>query len=226
MGLKQADEIQDDKLTDEYATKVFRPSIASVETIGIGSLDVKNVRFIYENLITKIQNTTKLEDKLNLFLYECGHLPLKEEFSANRIINNHIKGDSNTLEDRWEMLWLWAKKTNSPIARYHITFYFLTEMEYIPESKYEDLYIELQSIVCTISDKSKDLEWFESWRFRLDLAKIFGQFIESKLPGSNTEKIYSQAWWMSERIASIYTKKLLESNDFIGQTCKYSASFQ
>ena len=204
MGLQQAEEIKDQALMNDYASKIFRPSVNSAESIGIGSLQTREIESYFKITIEKLKTSSKLEDQLDIFFNDFGHIPLKTSFSINKIIDDFFEKKSFTNNERWEKLWHWADKKENPISRFHICCYFVKQIQFVPNSKFEKLYFELLNIICVLNDKNSDFDWFEAWGLRIDLARMFGQFLESQLPGSNTEGIYSQAWWMSEKIASVY----------------------
>ncbi|MDR4497828.1 MAG: hypothetical protein MRK02_07910 [Candidatus Scalindua sp.] len=205
MGLQQASEGNFKKGLQEFATDVFRPSIASVESIGVGVLQpsyakdgyIKDFRQIYEE-------ESDLCDLLDKYYYKYGHIPLCYEYSLYSMLDSFFAKHSYNNQQRWDSLWRWADTKESPLSRYHVCCYFVRNSDNIPDGKHGKLYIELLNIIYISVEESKELKWTSAWKLRCELAKHFGQFLESRLPGANSERIYSQAWWMTEKIATIY----------------------
>lgn len=205
MGLQQAFEIRDEKEIQEYATDVFRPSITSAESIGVGVLQPSYAKDSYIQDFSQIyEETSDLCGLLDKYYYKYGHIPLCYDYSLYSMLDTFFAKHSIENQQKWDNLWQWADTKNSPLPRYHVCCYFVRNSNNVPEGQLHKLYSELLNIIHMPVEESSDLQWTSAWRLRRELAKHFGQFLESRLPGANTERIYSQAWWMAEKIASIF----------------------
>lgn len=205
IGLQQASEIGNEKEIQEYATDVFRPSIISAESIGVGVLQPSYAKDGYIQDFSQIyEETSDLCGLLDKYYYKYGHIPLCYDYSLYSMLNTFFAKHSYDNQQKWDNLWQWANTKNSPLPRYHVCCYFVRNSNNVPEGQLHKLYSELLNIIHVPVEESSYLQWTSAWRLRRELAKHFGQFLESRLPGANTERIYSQAWWMAEKIASIF----------------------
>ncbi len=208
MGLRQANEMNDEKEMQEFATDVFRPSIASAESIGVGGIQPSYSKDSYIQDFKQIYNeTSDLCDLLDKYYHKYGHIPLCYDYSLYSMLDSFFAKHSYNDQKRWNSLWQWAYSKESSLPRYHVCCYFVHNSKNVPEEKLQILYNELLNIIHIPVDESKELKWTLAWKLRCELAKHFGQFLESRLPGANTERIYSQAWWMADEIATIYGKR-------------------
>ena len=221
MGLQQANEGNFKEGLQEFATDVFRPSIASLESIGVGVLQpsyakdgyIKDFRQIYEE-------TSDLCDLLDRYYYKYGHMPLCYEYSLYSMLDSFFAKHSYNKQKRWDSLWQWTDTKESPLSRYHVCCYFVRNSNNVPEERLQTLYDELLNIIHMPVEEDNGLQWASAWKLRYESAKHFGQFLESRLPGANSENIYSQAWWMAEKVASIYGN----SSEGIDTVRKYTIS--
>ena len=221
MGLQQAFEIRDEKAIQEYATDVFRPSIASAESTGVGVLQPSYAKDSFIQDFTQIyEDTSDLCSLLDKYYYKYGHIPLCYEYSLYSILDTFFAKHSYNNQQKWDNLWQWADSKKSPLPRYNVCCYFVRNSNNVPEEQFQKLYNELLNIIHMPVEESLELQWTSAWRLRCEIAKHFGQFLESRLPGANTERIYSQAWWMSEKIASIFGN----SSEDIAAVRKYTIS--
>ncbi len=202
MGLEQASEIKIEQEIEEFAVNVFRPEIASIESIGVGSLQPSYAKDSYVKDFLQISNKAPdLYELLDGYFYQYGHVPLCYNYSLFSMLDEFFEKHSYDKQKKWDSLWEWASKKGSPLPRYHVCCYFISKSENVPENQLPLLYDELINIIHMPSEEEAELHWTSSWRLRCELAKHFGQFLESKLPGASTEKVYTQAWWIGEKIA-------------------------
>ncbi|MFC1676715.1 hypothetical protein ACFL3G_06585 [Planctomycetota bacterium] len=205
MGLKQAIEMKDESAIEECATNVFRPSIASAESIGIGVLQPSYARDSYVKDILRItEEISEVEDLLDEYYIKYGHIPLCYDNSIYTALEDFFVKHPCNDQEKWNKLWRWAERKNSPLSRFHVCCYFVRSSNKTPKEQLQVLFDELLNIIHIPAKDGSELQWTSAWRLRCELAKHFGQFLESRLPGANTERIYSQAWWMAEKIASLY----------------------
>lgn len=205
MGLQQTFERRDEQAMQEYAIDVFRPSIVSAESIGVGVLQPSYAKDSYIQDFSQIyEGVSDLCDLLDKYYYKYGHIPLCYDYSLYSMLDTFFAKHSYHNQQKWDNLWQWANTKNSPLPRYHVCCYFVRNSNNVPEGQLHKLYSELLNIIHMPVEESSELQWTSAWRLRCELAKHFGQFLESRLPGSNTERIYSQAWWMAEKIASVF----------------------
>ncbi len=205
MGLQQCNEINNEQVMQEFATYVFRPSIASAESIGVGVLQPSYAKDGYVQDFAKIyEEASDLSDLLDKYYYKYGHIPFCYSYSLYSMLDSFFAKHLYNDQRKWDSLWQWADNKESPLPRYHVCCYFIRNSNNVPENQLHKLYDELLNIIYIPIEESNELKWAAAWKLRCELAKHFGQFLESRLPGANTEKIYSQAWWMTEKIATIY----------------------
>jgi hypothetical protein len=205
MGLLQASELKDTNLIAEYAKRVFRPSIQSVDSIGIGMIHPSYAKSAYITDFREIfKSETDLENILDIYFAKYGHLPLFYECSLYSLLDEYFSLHSCDIEEKWDRLWKWADSKISPLQRFHVCMYFIRDTEDVPNELLDKLYKEMLNIIHMPSADDVVLKWTSAWRSRCQLAKHFGRFLESRLPGVNIESVYSQAWWMSEKICTIY----------------------
>jgi hypothetical protein len=131
-------------------------------------------------------------------------VPLCYDYSLYSLLNDFFEKQSYDNQQKWDSLWKWADSKQSPIARYHICCYFVRNSNNVPDSQLKVLYDEILNIIYVPVKENSELKWTAAWRLRNELARYFGMFLESRLPGASSEKICSQAWWMTGKIASIY----------------------
>lgn len=219
MGLQQANEIRDEKGVQEFATSVFRPSIMSAESIGIGALQPSYAKDGYTKDFSQIyKESSDLNDLLNMYFHKYGHVPLCYDYSLYSMLNDFFENQSYDNQQKWDSLWKWADSKQSPIARYHVCCYFVRNSNNVSDSQLKVLYDEILNIIYIPVKENSELQWTSAWRLRNKLARHFGMFLESRLPGASSEKIYSHAWWMTEKIASIYGN----NPEAIGNVRKYT----
>jgi hypothetical protein len=205
MGLEQANAINDEEGMQKFATDVFRPSIASASSIGVGVLQPSNKKDEYAQDFTQIcEEASDLCNLLDKYYYKYGHIPLCYDYSLYSILDSFFAKHSYNKQQKWEGLWNWADSKDSPLARYHVCCYFVRNSNNVPESKFQALYDESLNIIHMPVKGGVELQWTLAWKLRCKLAKSLGQKFEVQLHGANTENVYSQAWWMAEKIASLY----------------------
>ena len=89
MGFKQAVEMKDESAIEEYATNVFRPSIASAESIGVGVLQPSYAKDSYiKDTLRITEETSEIEDLLDEYDIKYGHIPLCYENSIYTAIED------------------------------------------------------------------------------------------------------------------------------------------
>ncbi len=205
MGLQQADERNFEKGMQGFATEVFRPSIASVESIGVGALQPSYEKDGYlQDFVQICEKASDLSDLLDKYYYKYGHIPLCYDYSLYSMLDSFFAKHSYNNQQRWDSLWQWADSKESPLSRYHVCCYFARNSNNVPEGLFQDLFKELLNIIYIPVENGNKLTWTLAWKLRCKTAKYFGQFLEVRLPGANSERIYSQAWWMTEKVASLY----------------------
>jgi predicted nucleic acid-binding protein len=213
-GLQQSIEI-DSSLIQEYSTYVFRPTIESVSSIGIGALESTSLKEEYtKDLLQISKESSDLNSLLDKYYAKYGHIPLAYDYSLSSVLDGFFEKNTFDNQQKWESLWAWADTKNSPLPLYHICSYFVRNIKIVPKEKYQKLFEELLNILHEQENITSELKWTAAWKLRYNIAKHFGQFIEAKLPGANTEQIYSQAWWMSEKLAQIYGNNSKNINSF------------
>ncbi|WP_133111773.1 hypothetical protein [Candidatus Scalindua japonica] len=206
MGLQQANEMNYEEERHEFESDVYLPSIASVESIGVGALQPSSSMKDYIKDFGKIcEDESNLCTILDKYFYKYGHIPLCYKYSLYSMLDSFFVKYSYNQQQRWESLWLWADSKESPLPRYHVCCYFVRNSNDISEEQLKILCNELFNIIHMPVDKGVELQWTLAWKLRCNTAKHFGQFFEGQLPGANTERIYSQAWWMAEKVANIFS---------------------
>lgn len=205
MGLEQANVVNDEEGMQKFAKDVFKPSIASASSIGVGVLQPSYAKDEYVQNFTQIyEEASDLCDLLDKYYYKFGHIPLCYDYSLYSMLDSFFAKHSYNKQQRWDSLWSWADSKDSPLPRYHVCCYFVRDSNNVPDSNFQTLYEELLNIIHMPVKESVELQWTLAWKLRCKLAKHFGQLFEVQLSGANTENIYSQAWWMAEKIASVY----------------------
>ena len=207
-GLKQSFEFQDDENIQDFATKVFRPSVNSIESIGIGNIEPSTSSNEYKQYIDKLfREKSSLYDIFDCFYKEYGFVPLNPVYFFQKL-KRYIEDNYDSNINLWEELWGWANEKKSPVARYYVCSYYVSYYKRVPNGKFKFLLNEVLNVAYLPVNEESELEWSYSWRMRLELSRHYGQYLESRVPNSITEKVYTLAWWMTEQVSSIYKNSI------------------
>ena len=203
-GVKQCLAINDVKGLEKFLTLVLRPSISSIESIGIGiwaasEQKEKIEEFIFESVL----KANDLEKALNSFYYNLGHLPLCNDLSIGRIITEWKK-HKRRFKNTWDIVWKWADSINSPLPRFHASQFFANNKKLIKRNSKGKLLDEILEIICVSKKNNADLRWQQAWKLRCELARHYCHYLECRLPGSDSERVAAQSWWLAEQVSMVF----------------------
>lgn len=203
-AVKQCLAINFQKGVEEHLTRLIRPSISSIDSIIIGVwAATEQVEEIKKSILKCIDNSESFEDALSAYYKRFGHIPLAKELSIIQIVEEWEKRNGK-IKDIWTTLWNWADEIKSPLPRYHICYFFINHANLIPQNSYSKLWDEITEIVHMPNNEDSEQQWTQTWRIRCELARHFCHHIEYSLPGTDGERIASQAWWLAEKLSSIF----------------------
>ena len=183
-------------------TKLMRPDIPALVALGEGVLTPSQSVDEFKKLIKDIiENAQTFQDALEKYYITMGRVPLANDISVCALYDSWIRIKGN-VDDIWQSVWKWADCNSSPIRRYHACNLFIKNPTLIPDESKSKFVLEVLSIIC-FSEQDKN-QWYNPWFIRCELARYYCEYLESKLPGANSEKIASQSWWLADQMGAIY----------------------
>ena len=188
---------------NSFAEILLRPSLKMVDTIPMEVLIPTADRDKIQGVIDHCRETTpELEEALDAFFTQIGHLPLDYSLGIGRVVERW----ANSLPEGslWERAWTWADQTRSPLARYHLCLLFLERPALISDCKRDAFRNELNEIIRGVHGERKDEVWSPAWRVRCDLARHYTQYFECRTPGFESERVANLAWWLAERVGNTF----------------------
>jgi hypothetical protein len=190
---------------NECLTKLLRPDISSFVALNRGILTPNQSQDEIKKGIKEIvEKTSTFPEALEKYYTIFGYIPLADDFSVCDLYNNWVQ-NKGRIENIWRLLWEWANSNPSPIRRYHVCNLFITHPSLIPDDEKDKFLSEVLSIICFSEQENKT--WHNQWVIRCELARYYCEYLESKLPGANGDKIASQSWWLAEKVSSIFQKE-------------------
>jgi hypothetical protein len=215
-GVRQAVQMNFGAGVDDYLTRVMRPNISALGSMGRGILRPSEQG---EEIATQICKLAAEEctfrAALEKYYQSFGHIPLSHELSVVNLYNEW-HGMGKEIGDVWRIFWEWADSYASPIPRYHTCDFFINSPSLIPCDRKEQLVEEVVAVIAP-SEEAKG-QWYEPWLIRADLARYYVEYLESRLPGANSEMITAHSWWLADRVASIFGSGLGDIKKFRERT--------
>ena len=188
----------------DYLPRIMRPSIASLNFIRPEILNPSAEKDQIREIIADCVGSGKdLTDALTVYHDKLGHLPLGEDLSFPYVIDEWRKTNCSP-EDFWKTMWAWADQKHSPVARYHVCYYFVCRPSDIPQGQEAILWQEMCQIIHLPRGEEDELQWTPAWRLRCEMAKHFCDYFGCCLPGSDSERVANASWWCAERVAALF----------------------
>jgi len=187
-----------------FLTVVMRPSVSSVEPItNCIWAATKQKEQIEQAILELVEAAETFSQALDIYYYRFGHLPLAKSLSITRVIDEweKRKGKQKKL---WEAIWNWTESKDSPLPRYHACLTFTSKPELLRSKRIMKFWNEIVEIISVKDSDELNMRWSQAWKIRCRLAKHFSIHLESRLPGADSERITSQAWWLAEQIALLF----------------------
>jgi hypothetical protein len=191
--------------TDDFLNDVLRPRLSAIDSIPLSVLNPSQEREKLRELISDVaSHSAGLEEAGDSFMALAGHLPLDHSLGLARAMKPWI--DLIPPADVWTRVWAWAEGTGSPAARYHACLLFLEIPASVPEGKQSTLRDEILEVISPglATGDAEEAPRYVAWRVRCDLACHYEQYLESFLPGLESERIAHLAWWLAERVAHAF----------------------
>lgn len=200
-GVRQCLARRFDEGIGPFLTAVFRPQVASVDSIDLGIWSPSSQGDALEKAIRECaEQARSLGEALNLYYDKVGHLPLAGPFGMARVVDDWLRREPRS-RDAWEAVWAWAKDVCSPVAYYHASTVFAQRPELVPQGKHPVLWTRISHIVHLPLDEKDEVGSTQAWMLRCELARHFCHHLECRLPGAERERIACLALWLGEQTA-------------------------
>lgn len=188
---------------NNYAPKVLRPTLSSLDTILLDVMNPESEHDKISNRINKIVAESRtLADACSEYYLKLGYLPFAPKYSMLMIVKGWL--DIHPGVEAWTEIWNWVETTPGPIPKYHACFVFAQCPELIPAEKTSSLWSEILKVV-SANVNVTDVELAHcDWLLRLELSRHYSYHLETIIPDSKGDVIRCIAWWLSERVASIF----------------------
>lgn len=187
-----------------FVPRTLNPTISSIDSIA---LEVKNPEAEHVNLkgiIRAIASETKsLKTACSDYYLRLGYLPLAPAYAMGALVSKWLI--EHTCDDVWGEIWDWAGSEMGPIPRYHACSVFVLRSDLIPEGKMSELWGEILRVLQVSDAKQMDGVENETWTLRRDLTRHYAYHVETNLPENAGANISAFAWWLSERVVSIFS---------------------
>lgn len=186
-----------------YLPRTIHPPISSLDSIRleINNPEAEHSRLL--EIITEIvAKAPTLKDACTEYYARLGYLPLAPAYSMAEVVVRWTKSHPGT--DTWTEVWSWMHGARGPSSRYHACSIFVLNPDLIPEGKHSDLWVEIIGIIRHLAKENIEPLEYAPWTLRRNLVRHYAHHLESRLPGNNSAKIANFAWWLTERVVSIF----------------------
>jgi hypothetical protein len=202
-GVRQSLEADFDVGTDDYLRRVLLPTVTSVQPINLHWWDPRKQRGEMEAQIDALaSDSTDLGTVLSRYLGEFGHVPLMESLSMGRLLVTWMQKHDGRVEAIWQTIWSWADSNKNVFAAYHACQSFLYHPSLIPEGAAIQFWEHVASVVAASADDGTKNPGAVAWQLTCRLAQHFCRHFECSLPGKDSERITTLAWWLAARVAA------------------------
>ncbi len=184
----------------EYFPRVLRPSISLLEALELNLMRPSEQAADIGITLSACADRDTLQNACDHYLSIVGFLPLGAQYSLARVVQLWQERH-NSRDNIWEVLWDWADRKQTPLARYHVSTIFLTRPEWGAQGRERLLWQELLEIISLSPAEDHNLKWQLQWKVRRELAQHYLHFLESQVPGAMSEPLAATAWWLAERVA-------------------------
>ena len=130
-------------------------------------------------------------------------MPLCNDLSIGRIITEWKK-HKRRFKNTWDIVWKWADSINSPLPRFHASQFFANNKKLIKRNSKGKLLDEILEIICVSKKNNAGLRWQQAWKLRCELARHYCYYLECRLPGSDSERVAGQSWWLAEQVSMAF----------------------
>lgn len=186
-----------------YAPCVLHPAISSLDSVV---LDIHNPETehgkLAEIVASVVEKATSVRQACEQYYARLGFLPLAPPYGMAEVVARWMATHPNA--HAWSDVWDWVRATSGPIPHYHACSVFVLHPELIPEGSIPDLWREIIAILRDSDRKGADRMEHEPWELRRDLARHFAYHLEARLPDNDGGNISCFAWWLAERVASLF----------------------
>jgi hypothetical protein len=188
----------------KYFTKVIRPSYEALDGFDPPITSASSQGSDIERAIqTIVEEAKDWQEAIRRYWLRYGHVPLAEPLSISRLYREWCSASRAVPSQFYENLWKWAEERQSPLARYHVCFLLISHPKLVPAEEWPQLWIEIAQVIHIPKETSTEYSWTLAWQIRCDLAKYYGHFLESRVPGQSGELVSLCAWSCAEDVASL-----------------------
>jgi hypothetical protein len=203
-GLRQSLEMRFDDGINEYLPVIMRPSLESIEGLKDYTRSPTEHRADLESTLIRIATEAdSLDAALSRYYDQLGYLPLCSELSIVRLIDEW-QARHGRVAQLWNVIWDWAEKVRSPLARYHACTVFAVKPVHVPSDQVVKLWEEIAQVVQRAIFEEPSKQGQLSWQLRTYLAQHFCRHIECQVPWQDGERISVLSWWAAERVANLF----------------------
>jgi hypothetical protein len=202
-GFRQSSELHYQEGINLYLRFLLRPTISSLEMLKIRVVTPSSQRDDFVSAVEQIaRESNSLEDSLDRFLRTLGHLPFHPLCGVVKATERWRS--SITPEEAWGRMVDWANAKHSPVPLAHIFLLALTDTSVLPKAEVPRLWQMFNDLMDFPREENGGSPWEWAWKVRCDLARHYVSFLECQCPGTESERIANLAWWMAERVASLF----------------------
>lgn len=134
---------------------------------------------------------------LDQFMHTSGHLILSETALLEALRRgDFLEGEKEKL---WQEIWEWAESASSPLAWHHACLFYVNHRDVLPLGCEESMWERVSALLVARASSEED-QREEPLPLRAMVARHYCYYIESRLPGNESEKIATLAWWFAEKL--------------------------
>lgn len=199
-GLEQSLTLRFNDGIGVYLPRVLRPSLTSFESLNPPIWGPAESGHELANVIRECMAIDNLGQALGRYSQVCGYWPLGSSFSASAMVSAW-KESHGAEADVWREVWHWGKAAGSPSAMYHVAEIGVTLHDSL-EPNESELRQALREVLSGAISKEHQRD--ARWRIRCQLASHYCRHIEVCVPNQSGDRIPVFAWWIAEKVASLF----------------------
>lgn len=199
-GLRQsiAHRFQDGVNT--HLTFLMRPSLRALQYVRPPLYCPTEQREELKHWIDECAAMSTLGAALSSYQEKLGYVPLRNEYSATRLVKEWLRKNDSPDSSFWDDIWTWAQRTESPIAAFHAISVAMN----VPGARPADLDLFWEEALKVLNVReSQQSPSTAAWRLYCELASHFSRHFESLHPGQQGERVACYAWWLTDLLGQI-----------------------
>ena len=198
-GVRQALAARYSEGVDQYARYVIRPGFHALGCIRPPVWSVKEQRNEIQSWLSDLSTRPTIGEALDEYLQRCGYLPLRGDLGAAALVLEWSRRNK-AVHPKWDDIWAWATKCNSPAARYHAVAIAVTCPELRPTGDTITLYQEMAAI---LGGAESDVTSALQWQLFCESAVHYSRHLEALYPAQDGERVACFAWWLAHQFGQL-----------------------